>query len=185
VKKVERSQLLDYQTYDEQRDTIRRDIMEIKRPRRIHVGDALTFLFENSDTIRYQIQEMMRAERIVKEEAIRHEMETYNGLLGDDGELGCALLIEIDDPGERRQKLSRWLDLPQHIYAKLEDGSRVTPRYDPSQVGEDRLSAVQYLIFDTGGKVPVALGCDLEDLKVETELTAEQRQALASDLEQR
>ena len=36
-------------------------------PRRIHVGEHLTFLFENHDTIRYQVQEMMRVEQIVRE----------------------------------------------------------------------------------------------------------------------
>ena len=81
-RKVARSELLDYQTYDDQRDGLRDEIMRIKQPRRIHLGDELTFLFENTETIRYQIQEMMRAERIVKEAAIQHELDTYNGLLG-------------------------------------------------------------------------------------------------------
>jgi len=182
TRKVERTELLDYETYSERRDEIRRAIMAIKEPRRIHLGDTLTFLFENTDTVRYQIQEMMRAEHIVKESAIRHELDTYNALLGGDGELGCALLIEIDDPAERRAKLSAWLKLPERVYAELDDGTRVRPTYDPGQVGDTRLSAVQYLKFDTQGKVPVALGCDLPGLELETSLSEEQRAALAKDL---
>jgi hypothetical protein len=180
--KVQRSELLDYETYSERRNGIRDRILSIKAPRRIHVGEVFTFLFENGETIRYQIQEMMRAEKMVKESAIQHELDTYNGLLGGPGELGCALLIEIDDREERKRKLSSWVKLPAHLYAKLEDGSRVYATYDPSQVGEDRLSAVQYLKFDTHGQVPVALGSDLPEITVETGLSPEQREALRQDL---
>jgi hypothetical protein len=183
TRKVRRDELLDWQTYSERRDEIRAKIMPIKEPRRIHVGPFLTFLFENTATIRYQIQEMMRAEQIVKEEAILHELETYNGLLGDEGELGCALLIEIDEASQRKPLLSKWLPLPQHLYVKLEDGSKVYASYDEGQIGTDRLSAVQYLKFDTRGAVPVAVGVDFEPLIDETTLTAAQRNALAEDLE--
>ena len=182
MKPVERTHVLDYQTYRERRDAERERQFEIKRRRRVHLGDVLTFLFENTDTVRYQIQEMMLAERIVKESAIRHEIDTYNGLLGGPGELGCSLLIEIDDARERSEKLRRWLALPQRLYVRLEDSTRIHATYDPSQVGEDRLSAVQYLKFATGGRVPVAVGCDLPELAGETLLTAEQRQALHEDL---
>lgn len=183
TRKVRRDELLDWQTYVEQREEIRASILEIKRPRRIHVGDALTFLFENADTVRYQVQEMMRVEEIVKESAIRHELDTYNELLGDEGELGATLLVEIDDPAVRREKLEAWLDLPQKLYVELEDGTRVRAQYDPRQVGDDRLSAVQYLRFDTKGTVPVAVGCDHPDVDARTALNEEQRAALAHDLE--
>jgi len=185
MQKVRREQLLDYQSYDEVRGEERERILPIKKPRRIALGENLVFLFENAATIRYQIQEMMRAEQIVKEAAIREEMETYNSLLGDEGQLACALLITIDDPLERRQKLEQWLSLPGHIYLKLEDGSRVYADYDPSQVGEDRLSAVQYLKFDLKGRPPTAIGSDMDTLEVEAALSPEQRTALREDLKGR
>ena len=65
MRKVQRSEIVDYQTYNDRRTDLRPHILAIKGPRRIHVGPHLTFLFENADTIRYQIQEMMRTERIV------------------------------------------------------------------------------------------------------------------------
>ena len=63
---VERSELVDYQTYEELRPAIRQAVMKVKEPRRIHIGPHLTFLFENHATMRYQVQEMMRAEQIVR-----------------------------------------------------------------------------------------------------------------------
>src|SRR5262245_5510804 len=116
--------------------------MKAKAVRRIHIGEYLTLLFENHMTVRYQIQEMMRAERIVREADIVHEIDTYNELLGKDGELGCTLLIEIPDPSVRDEKLREWLDLPEKIYLCLENGARIPSTFDERQRDDVRLSSV-------------------------------------------
>lgn len=180
--KVQRAELLDFETYKQRRVEIQKKIFPMKKSRRIHLGEYLTFLFENTETIRYQIQEMMLAEKIVKEDAIQHELDTYNGLLGGPGELGCALLIEIADKEKRPELLSRWMGLPDKIYVDVENDGKVYATYDPGQVGEDRLSAVQYLKFHTKGEVPLAIGTDHPDFPEVVRLTEEQRRALAEDL---
>ena len=182
MKRVTRQEILDYVTYEEQRDKFRKKIMKIKELRRINVAGVLTFLFENTDTIHYQIQEMIRVERMVKETDILHEIKTYNELLGDSGELGCTLLIEIDDPDERDEKLTQWLELTKHLYLRLEDESKIRASFDERQIGDSRLSSVQYIKFNTGGKTPLAIGSDLPLLKAETNLTADQKKALTEDL---
>ena len=141
---VQQEEVLDWQTYSDDRDSTRATVMELKKSRRIHLGDNLTFLFENHDTIWYQIQEIMRAERIVRESGIREELDIYNSMLGGPGQLGCALLIEIE-------------------------------------VGQDRLSAVQYLVFALPD-VPVRLGSDFAALELVVDLDEAQQTALAADL---
>jgi len=185
MRKVQHSEIVDYQTYEETRAEFQKGVFPSKALRRIHVGEHFTFLFENALTIRYQVQEMMRAEKIVKAKDILHELETYNAVLGDEGELGCTLLIEIDDPAERAPMLRRWIHLPEHVYARLEDGSKVRPRFDPAQRGDDRISSVQYLKFHVGKQVPLAIGVDFPGIQAERKLTAEQRGALAEDLASR
>ncbi len=182
MRPVARDELMDLAAYERSRGEIRAAIMEAKARRRVHVAGVLTFLFENAATMRYQVQEMIRAERMTKEEDVLHELETYNELLGGKGELGCSLLIEIPDAAERDRKLREWLDLPPHLYVRLEDGTQAWARFDPRQVGTDRLSSVQYLKFDVGGRVPVAVGSALPALAAETALDAEQRAALGADL---
>lgn len=182
MKPVKRSEILDYVTWTEQRPEALPAILAAKKLRRIHVGGVLTFLFENHDTIRYQIQEMVRVEQMVKEADIQHEVDTYNEVLGDEGGFGCALLIEIDDPEERARRLAALLGLPEHLYLRFADGSRAYASFDARQIGEDRLSSVQYLKFDAKGKVPVAIGSDHPELIAEHELTSEQADALAADL---
>jgi hypothetical protein len=182
MKRVARTDLLDWMTYDERRRELRAAAMAAKDRRRVEVGEHLVFLFENFATVRYQIQEMMRAERIVREVDITHEIDTYNELLGGRGELGCTLLIGIEDAESRPARLREWLALPEHVFVRLGGGREVRARFDPRQRGEDRLSSVQYLKFATGGDVPVAVGTDLEALRAETRLTEDQRAALAEDL---
>jgi hypothetical protein len=185
MKMVRRDEIVDYVTYEERRGEVRASAMRAKDARRVHVGPHLTFLFENHETIRYQIQEMMRAERMLKEADIRHEIETYNELLGGPGEVGCTLLVELDSPAERAEKLARWLALPKHLYVRRADGAKACARYDERQVGDTRVSSVQYLKFDVGKQAPLAIGCDHPDpeLRHETKLTPEQRAALQSDLD--
>jgi hypothetical protein len=182
MKRVRREELLDLAAYERSRAEIRAAILEAKRVRRVHVAGVLTFLFENTATIRYQIQEMMRAERMAREADIQHELETYNELLGGPGELGCSLLIELPDPKDRDEKLRAWRDLPRHVYVTLDDGTKARATFDPRQVGDDRLSSVQYLKFGVGAGAPVAVGSDHPQLEGETALDAEQRAALAADL---
>ena len=183
MRKVQRSDVLDFQTYNDRREAYRQRVLEEKAKRRIHVGEHLTFLFESTDTILYQVQEMMRLEQIVRDKDIQHEIDTYNQLLGGPGELGCTLLIEIDDAAERNVKLRSWLALPQHLYLKLDDGSRAPAIWDAAQVGDTRLSSVQYLKFRAGSKRPVAIGSTLPELQIEAQLTEDQQRTLAADLE--
>ena len=183
MKKVTRADIVDYQTYSETRDETRPHVLAEKKLRRIHVGEHLTFLFENHETIRYQIQEIMRTEKIVKESDILHEIKVYNELIGDEGELGCTLLVEIATEEGRTELLERWLGLNPSLYAKMPNGELVVPRWDDRQIGESRLSSVQYLRFDTKGKVPVALGCRFDDPRLfgETSFSEETLKAFESD----
>ncbi len=182
MKKVARGELLDWMTYVERRDVLRAEALRAKDERRVQVGEHLTFLFENATTIRYQVQEMMRVERLVREADVQHELDTYNALIGGRGELGCTLLVGIEDAADRDTKLRAWLALPEMVYVKLEDGEIVRATIDEEQRTEGRLSSVQYLKFPVRGRVPVAVGCDHPAVASETQLGPSQRVALRADL---
>lgn len=182
MKPVERNEIIDYVTYEEKRDAFRDEVMKAKASRRVHIGEYLTLLFENHLTMQYQIQEMVRTERMVKEADIQHEIETYNEVLGGEGEFGCTLMIEIGDPAIRDVKLKEWWALPEKMYLLLEDGTRVGATFDERQRGDDRVSSVQYMKFNTGGRVPLAAGVEIREFRAETTLSGKQRHALGQDL---
>jgi Protein of unknown function (DUF3501) len=182
VRKVDRSEVLAIPDYLKVRDEFRASVFRQKEVRRIHLGGYLTFLFENHDTVLYQIQEMMRAEGIAGEEEIRHEMETYNELLGEVGVLGATLLVEIDAATERDRLLRQWRNLPEFLYLVTADGARVSASFDPRQVGDDRISSVQYLKFCVGDRVVSKIACAHPELTAEADLTPPQVAALSADL---
>lgn len=182
MNKVERSEILDYITYEEQRAEIRANAMKAKDLRRIHVGENLTFLFENTETVRYQILEMVRTERMVKEADIQHEIKTYNELIGEQGEICCTLLVEIADANERAEKLTKWVGLPEKLYLKFEDGTKAFAQVDERQNEDEKISSVQFLKFNCGDKKPIAIGCEHKAYQVEIDLSGEQKAALNEDL---
>lgn len=132
--------------YEIERPTLRPAMIALKDRRRVRVGDHLTFLFENRETVCYQIQEMMRIERLVKPGEIAHEVETYNELIPARGELSASLLIEYETPEERDIELKRLLGLERHIGLEA-GGERTLAIFDDRQIGDTRISSVQYLKF--------------------------------------
>jgi len=181
--RVRVEEILPLAAYEERRPVLQQRVFFEKQRRRVHAGEYLTFLFENAETVRYQVQEMLRIERRSAPADVAHEVETYNELIGGPGELGCTLLIEIDDAAQRAVKLRAWLHLPEHLFAELADGRRVRPHFDTRQVGDERVSSVHYLRFPVGPKAPVAVGCDLAGCEARVLLGPDTRAALQADLD--
>jgi hypothetical protein len=149
MRKVEPGEILDLTSYEKVREDYVARMIALKRPRRIGVGDRLTFIFENRDTVIFQIQEMTRAERSVKEEAIAQEVAVYNELVPAANELSATLMIEIPQAEQIRAQLDRLIGIDEHVALEV-DGERVPATFDDKQFEEERISAVQYIRFPLG-----------------------------------
>jgi hypothetical protein len=193
VQKLTTEDIKDLRAYERERADFRQRIIELKRTRRITLGPILTILFENTETMRWQVQEMARAERMLRDEQIAHEVETYNALIPDAGELSGTLFLELTSEEALREWLPKLLGIEFAIAFALPDGSRVAGR--PSDEDEERLTrddttaAVHYLRFSfTPEQVksfhdgPVRLVVDHPAYQHETALDDVQRGALAADL---
>ena len=66
--------LLSHADYETQRPAFQREVIGLKKRRRIEVGPLVTLIFENRETLRFQIQEMIRAERIFEPAKIQEEL---------------------------------------------------------------------------------------------------------------
>lgn len=144
---VEVTEIRSIADYEIEREHWRPKVLDLKERRRIEVGGHLVFLFENHDTVRYQIQEMMRIERMVRPEDIRHEIDTYNELIPQPGELSATLLISYASPQERDIRLRELLGLENHIWLRVADLPPSRARFDTRQIATDRISSVQYIKF--------------------------------------
>lgn len=190
MKKVERSELLGLGEYEGIRPHFRGRMIEAKKRRRISVGPHMTFVFENHDTVLLQIQEMLRTERITADKAIAHEVDTYNELVPEDGELSATLMIEYDDPAERSAALDALANVGEHMAIAIGD-DHYPARFRPLPGEEEgRLPAVNYLSFTPGRGNAEALRSGPARLVVthpaygyEAELGGAARSELADDLE--
>ena len=174
--------------YELEREIWRPSVLAIKERRRIRVGDHLTFLFENRETVRYQVQEMMRIERLVRQRDIEHELETYNELIPKQHGLCASLLIEYETPELRAVWLRKLLGLENHIWFVVGNTTPVKASFDTRQIATDRISSVQYISFQFTAEQAALLAkgaklmVDHPDYQAEHVLTAEQLEALSSDL---
>jgi len=189
---VLREEVLDLTGYERIREAFLARTIELKRPRRISVGDRLTFIFENRDTVLFQIQEMLRAERTVKEEKINDEIAVYNELVPGAHELSATLMIEIPEMKQVRTELDRLIGIDEHVFLDVGERS-VRANFDAKQFEHDRISAVQYVRFRLGLElackfcdptVTVRLRVEHPNYREATELTGAARETLIGDLEE-
>jgi len=148
MNKVALSEILDIAQYEKAREAFRRRIIELKKNRRLPVGPMVTFVFENHDTVLFQIQEMIRAERIINDDAIQHELDTYNQLLPGENELAATMLIELPEAARVRDEITKFYgaNTGEVTYFQVGD-ERLPGVFDAGQSDERRISAVQYVCF--------------------------------------
>jgi hypothetical protein len=91
--------------YERQREAFRADVIAAKQLRRVGLGPLLTLVFENALTVRFQVQEMARAERMFSDAQIQAELDTYNRLIPEAGQLSATLFIELVS----KEQLVEWL----------------------------------------------------------------------------
>jgi hypothetical protein len=153
--------------YEKVRDEFRRSVIAIKRKRRVSVGDKVSLVFENRDTVIFQIQEMVRAERISDLDKIREEIEVYNQLIPEPGELSATLFLEIEDQGQLREELLKFLGIDEAVFLKIGDQT-IHARFEEGRSKQDKISAVQYVKFAmTREQISSFVGGEAAELQID------------------
>ena len=148
MKQLLQADLLSMADYERQRELFRSKIIALKQRRRISVGPLVTLIFENRETLRFQTQEMIRVEHILEPRKIQDELDVYNALMPEAGELSATLLIEITE----QERMKEWLD----VFMGLDHGETVAIRAGSQQIygefegghsHETKISAVHFVRF--------------------------------------
>lgn len=188
--------IADARAYERERADFRDRIIQLKKLRRVAVGPIVTFVFENRDTIRFQIQEMARAEKLYTDDAIQEELNTYNPLIPQPGELSATMFIELTSKDELENWLPRLVGIeraPRLVIGEGREAESVPARVDPSHAAqltrEEVTASVHYVGFSLDpGQVarfraePVRLGIDHPEYREDTLLSEETKNSLLSDL---
>jgi hypothetical protein len=194
--------IADLRAYERGREEVRRQVIALRRRRRIAVGPIVSVVFENRETIRFQVQEMARAERLLSDTAIQTELDTYNPLIPEPGQLSATLFLELVDQQALRTWLPKLVGVERSVELRIgpsrsSSGSRVCHivRARPEAAHEEMLTreavtaAVHYVWFDLEPEQvdafaagPVELAVDHPAYRHSTELATDTVRELMADL---
>ena len=192
-KSLSKEDILSLDDYRACRDQLRKDIVALKKPRRIDVGPHATFYFENYATMKQQIQEMLYIEK-GGDEQLEDELEAYNPMIPQGDELTVTLMFEIDNPQVRLQTLLQLTDVELTAYVSVNgEKSYAKPEQEVERTASDgKTSSVHFLhcpfnaaqiaAFNAPDS-EVILGIEHENYAHMTVLNSETKASLASDFD--
>jgi hypothetical protein len=150
-RKLTLADIADARAYERERTELRARVIDLKSRRRVSLGTVVTLMFENRDTMRYQIQEMARVERTFTDQGIQEELDVYNPLIPEPGQLCATLFIELTSDDQMREWLSKLVGIEHSVVFHLPDGDTVRCVVDPQHAAqltrEHVTAAVHYITF--------------------------------------
>ena len=192
MKPIAAADVLNLYEYEIVREPRRQAVIALKQRRRVQVGRYLSFVFENRETVWFQIQEMVRAERIVDDARVQEELDIYNSLLPQEGQLAATMMIEIAESAQIKPVLDRLLGIDTRDYVRLEVGPHVVVgTFETGHSDEElgKLSAVHFVRFalppaarEAFPSSEIALVVDHPNERARTVLSESARRSLAEDL---
>jgi hypothetical protein len=147
-RKITEADILSDADYLARRKELRSQSIATKKNRRIEVGPFATFYFENYQTMWLQVQEMLRIEKGGKEQ-LGGELEAYNPLIPQGGELIATMMLEIEDAVRRDATLRTLGNIEESAFLDLA-GERIkaTPtEYEDRTTADGKTSSVHWLRF--------------------------------------
>ena len=149
TKEICKTDLMPLQKYTEKRRQLKKNLINLKRHRRVSLGPYATFYFECYETMLAQIQEMLYIEK-GGDKQIEDELKAYNPLIPKGRELVATLMFEIDNPISRADFLSKVGGIEKKVYIKIaEEKIIATPETDVDRTSsEGKASSVQFVRFN-------------------------------------
>jgi hypothetical protein len=188
-RKITQADILSASEYDQQRKSLKANLIPMKKLRRIEVGPFATFYFENYATMWLQVQEMLRIEK-GGEDQLPGELAAYNPLIPQGDELIATLMLEIEDADRRNAVLLTLGGIEETVFLEIgSDTIHATPtEYGDRTTPDGKTSSVHWLRFKlTRDQIArfktdrVVLGVSHPNYGHMAVLTAEARAALAKD----
>ena len=75
--------------------------------------------------MRFQIQEMARVEKLVTDEGIQDELDIYNPMIPEPGQLCATLFLELTTDDQMREWLPKLVGIERSFVFVLDDGDRI------------------------------------------------------------
>lgn len=162
------------------RDDYRNRIIELKKPRRVIVGDRVEIVFDNRLTLTYQIEEICRLENLTRDDQIEAEVEQANQLMPTADSLAATLFVPLPPDEDARTALRALVGLDEHVVLHVGPHA-IRAAFEPGRSTEDRISAVQYLRFPLSREAHAALATPGTPIVVEIDHPSYRHRVPCSD----
>lgn len=191
-KRITREDIIDLAVYGRERVERRRNIIPMKKLRRVEVGPHATFYFECFETMLQQVHEMLYIEK-GGEEQIEDELRAYNPLIPQGSELVATVMFEIEDEKQRAIILRQLTNIEETAFIDVGgERSKASFETDTDRTAPDgKTSSVHFLRFALtptqvkkfrDESVPVMVGFSHSNYGHIAVLTAATRAELVRDL---
>ena len=190
-KEIVKEDIMPLDVYTKNRKELRKNIVNLKKDRRIALGPYATFYFESYETMLAQVQEMLYIEK-GGDEQLKDELVAYNPLIPNGKELTATLMFEIDNPVSRAAFLSKAGGIEEKVFIKIDGQSiKAIPEEDVDRTSaEGKASSVQFIHFKLNDEqiekfksdsVEVEIGIDHKEYSHTTKLSSANLSSLVAD----
>ena len=190
-REVTKADLMPLEEYSKKRKSIRKEIVNYKKNRRVSLGPYANFYFESYKTMKAQIQEMLYIEK-GGDEQIKDELAAYNPLIPKGNELVATLMFEIDNPTLRLDFLNKVGGIEEKVYMQVGKEKIIAiPAKDLDRTSaEGKASSVQFVHFNFSKQQiknfsdinnEITIGIDHKSYKHMSKISEEARNVLSKD----
>ena len=187
--------IVDLRAYERRRDDLRREVIALKRIRRVPLGPIMSVVLENRTTVRFQVQEMVRTERMLEDAQVQEELDAYNPLIPGPGELSMTLFLELTSEAALREWLPKLVGIERAVVLQVGTGSDALELRDEvdedhaSRLTREEVTASVHFVrirvpvgaWDRFATEPVLLRADHPSYRHEVELAAETKASVLAD----
>ena len=149
AKEVTKADIIPLEQYSKDRKHLRKEIIELKKTRRVPLGPYATFYFECYETMLAQIQEMLYIEKGGSDQ-LEDELSAYNPLIPKGKELVATLMFEIDSALSRTEFLNKIGGIEKKVFIKINDEiiNSISEKDVERTSSEGKASSVQFVHFN-------------------------------------
>jgi hypothetical protein len=176
--------------YTQIRDDYRNRVIEIKKPRRVLIGDIVELVFDNRLTLTMQIEEICRLENLTRDDQIEEEIRINNELMPTEDSLAACMFVTLpfDDP-TTPDRMRALVGIDEHVILHIGDRP-IRAAFEPGRSTDEKISAVQYTRYplDAGLKqalqtpgTRIAVEIDHPAYRYRVECSEDLRASLAAD----
>ncbi|HEU4614553.1 MAG TPA: DUF3501 family protein [Kofleriaceae bacterium] len=171
------------------RDDYRNRVIELKKARRVIIGEWVELVFDNRHTLSLQIEETCRLENLTRDDQIQEEIDVNNSLMPTENELAATMFIAVPQDEHVKDNLRKLVGLDEHVILHIGPHA-IRATFEAGRSTEDKISAVQYTRYPLSAEAkqalltpgtPIAVEIDHPAYRYRVQCSEELRASLAAD----